>query len=589
LSRHTAVDLQEEPGMERRWDILALLVLLLTSLFFQRAMLGEDWTVMAPVAHARDSVSKPGAYPGSDLARTDQAFVAWLVARNARALLHDPLTIYDAETCFPAERSLALGEPGLSLGVLGIPFRLLTDDPIAIYNGVLLLLPLLSGLAFYWVMKRWTGVPAAALAGALFYAFHALKVHDPVHFFVYDSVWTVLALYFAERMFSQGRVRDAVLLWSVTTMQLAGSLYPTIAAALVGLPFILWLALSRRPSRRVLILAGAVGVGMLLSGAVLFAPFFAHAGEGTLAARELQVFRPLEFLLPNQGGFPGLTALGFIGAAFWFPWTRMVPGLERDPRWVLLGAVVLIEGISIGVLHGDFTVPVIWTPEQGPAPNLYMALAQWVPGLGVVRAPAAIFNNAVPLIGMLLSMGAAAALRSLPEGRRLYAAAGLVLLVGIDTLRPPGLGLSPEFVFSAFRLRPAEAELDLYATLEDRGNAGPLVEVPVSPRRPTRESGATLLTAYHGRRSGQCYNSYHTPEVQQVRAQVDALPSAKALHSLAEMGFTTLIVKYPPMDQGSGARRKAFEARASEPSPLIAEVYRRRYVTAYEIVRPVGE
>jgi hypothetical protein len=285
-----------EPGDDRRaarlWHGAALLVFVLASLVFHRSMWGADWSSVVPVAHAPDSVAETGRNWGTTLKKTDQQFVVWLISRNARTLLRDPLALYEAEPCFPAKRSLALGEPGVNLGLLGIPARLITGDPIATFNSVWLLLPLLSAFAMYWVVMRWTGLPAAGIAAGLFYAFHPLKVHDPVHFYAYDTMWALLAFFFAQRLFESARWRDALALTAAVCMQLAGSLYPVLSALLAGIPFAIWLlrrygVAGQRPAQWI-VMATIVCAAM----AVLYGPFLAHAREGELAVRTVQVLAP---------------------------------------------------------------------------------------------------------------------------------------------------------------------------------------------------------------------------------------------------------------------------------------------------------
>ena len=79
-------------------------------------------------------------------------------------LLPERGRIFDAEQCFPASRSLALGDPAITLGLLGIPVWVLSGDPILTLNVVTLAVNLLAALAMFWLVRDWTGVPAAGIA-----------------------------------------------------------------------------------------------------------------------------------------------------------------------------------------------------------------------------------------------------------------------------------------------------------------------------------------------------------------------------------------------------------------------------------------
>jgi len=55
------------------------------------------------------------------VSQNDQRFVTWGIARNAWTLLNRPRRFFDAERCFPGRNSLALGEPMVTVGLLGVP------------------------------------------------------------------------------------------------------------------------------------------------------------------------------------------------------------------------------------------------------------------------------------------------------------------------------------------------------------------------------------------------------------------------------------------------------------------------------------
>lgn len=581
------IEPEPDPPMRRsslrRWNVAAVLILLIANAYTFRALWGEDIRDAVPAAHKVWDHPKPLQYPGEGLFETDQQFVAWLVARNARTLWTEPLNAFDAEPCFPVERSLALGEPALSLGVQGMPAYLLTREPIAIYNLVLMTLPLISGLGLYWILLRWTGVPAAALVGALNFAFHPLRMYDPVHFYVYDTVWTLLALFFAQRLFAHRRWRDVVGFCFVTSMQMAGSLYPLMTAALFGVPFLIWLIREyglreQRVAQGLFVLAF---LGAML--AFLFGPYIGTIGGEEAGPAKIQAFRALGLLLPGNGGFPGWLPLLLLIAAFALPARFGLAPLGRDPRWALLIAMLLCHGLSFGSIEGDYAVGRIWKEDDFWPPNAYLALARFVPGLAVPRAPGAMFDCSMGVVALLIGVGAAALIRRAPVRFRGLIAVSLVAIFFAEAARPSFLGPARTIKYSPFPMRPPQAVLDLYAELEARGNTGPLLQVPATPRQPRREAFATLLSAYHERRTGQCYNSLHTPEVEHVRSVGKGLPSLESIEGLKEIGFTTLVVVYPLHDLKSPARRRAFEALAQEPNAPIHELARIENMTAYAL------
>jgi hypothetical protein len=72
--------------------------------------------------------------PGAPLLAADQRIVVAVAGRNARILLAHPSRLFEAEACFPVEKALALGEPEITLGIMGMPAALVLHDPIASFN-----------------------------------------------------------------------------------------------------------------------------------------------------------------------------------------------------------------------------------------------------------------------------------------------------------------------------------------------------------------------------------------------------------------------------------------------------------------------
>jgi len=586
------------------------------------SMLGRDLGHHVPVNIERVAEVASEGHPLGALEATDHRFVVWLVSRNARTLLTNPLGLFQAEQCHPAADALALGEPAITLGVLGMPMQWLAGDPVATYNSVLLLVTLVSFVAMYLLVVEWTGVRTAGLVAALLYAFHELKISDSIHFFAWDNSWTVLALYFATRLFARGQWRDALGLSFAIAMQIGESFYPLLSACFVALPILIWLAVHHgfdrfRPTRWFFVVGVMAGVAY-----GVLSPFLAASDSGVIEARGYQAFLGYGMLRPSEFAFPGWSVVLLALCSFALPRRFVVPAGRGDPRWALLALALILLCVSTG---GNMVARIEayqrGEPEPWALPNLYAALAAVVPGLKIIRGPGSIYQNAQMAYAVLAGFGAAALIRIAGSRRgpvvanagtnRVTAgveagvasvvvtvvAAGLIFFAYAETLRPRFLGLEPRIDFVAHEIRPPQEEIDFFADLEERGAAGPILELPFNPKNIVQSSNAILIAAYHERRTAQCFNSFLPPEVVPVKALSHELPTLDGLKKLSDLGFTTILLRFdldasasdsdPASDSTPAPAPVRFEAFARGAGrDILHEVARGRGKVAYDITLP---
>jgi hypothetical protein len=292
----------------------------------------------------------------------------------------------------------------------------------------------------------------------------------------------------------------------------------------------------------------------------VFAPYLEARSSGLIAARGLQAYMPWDWLAPGGRLFPGAVLALLLVAA-------LLPrrGARPEPRWALLVACALALVLAAGGNAGD-RLRAIGAGEPLPPvlPNPYAWLAAWIPGLEIVRNPYGLFLGAHVAASVLAGLGAAALLRRTPPRVAPLAAAALIALAWVDALRPRTLGLEPRVEYRMVSLRPEAGALAFFEELERRGNRGPLLEAPIHPKHAARISQAVLLSAYHGRRTSPCYNSFVPPVTSEVARLASDLPDPAALRALAQMGFTTVVAHHaPPAGPVATALRRRLDAAAA--------------------------
>ena len=302
----------------------------------------------------------------------DTRLFLWTISWDVEALLHHPLSLFDANIFFPEPRTLAYSEHILGSAVLGAPALLATGNPVLALNVIVLLSCVLSGLGAY-VLARELGasVPAALAAGVIF-AFGPPRFVRLAQVHLATVQWIPFGLAFFHRYARTTRRADLLAAAAFFTLQSLtsghGGLF--MALALGALALYLW-AFGRLPGpRRLLGDLGVAGALVLGVNVVFLVPYLR-------AQHDVGLHRTLGAVYdwaPN--------AVSFLAAPThaqqWL--LSLVPGLREKvegaraylfPGWItlVLAAVAVFARRKAGV-----TEPTPPSAPASPAPT-------WLKGL----------------------------------------------------------------------------------------------------------------------------------------------------------------------------------------------------------------
>ena len=485
--------------------------------------------------------------------RADVIFESWLVSRNARTLATHPQRLFDTEHCAPAEKTLTLGIPMITMGALAIPTWLATGDSILTYNLTLVSLHWVAALAMYWLVASWTGVPAAGIIAGLLYAFHPIRMMYVMHPSVWDSAWTVFALLFAERLFAKGRWRDTLGLAASIAFQIGASFYSLLAAVFLTPSFAVWLLLRDRLRHVTPLQLAFVGGCVALATAALLGPYLWSPAAGKLEHAALAFAAPGSYL-PGGRIFPGWCLLGLAALGALWPrggWLR----IAGDPRGALLCGALLVAGVAAGPTLPEAGARHLPEGLAARVPDFWAGFGALLPGLGAVRIVERLIQGVLIALCILAGLAAAALIQRSGRFGGLVAAAVLGL-AAVDTLRIDSLGIEQRFTFEYADIRPDEDTLAFFRALEHRGNHGPILEVPVYPQATILATPPRIQQSlYHGRRTSACFGSYLPPQRARLEILAERLPRPAAVEELVGLGFTTVVFHHPERaDPLRGAR-----------------------------------
>ena len=553
---------QAKPGIG--WTLLATTIFLVIIASFQYPTwsAGFDTHVGFPQA--------PDAKTQNAFIANDQLYVVGFTGRNARMLLSNPMDFYEADPCFPGTRTLAYSEPMITLSLVATPAYLLTESPAAAYNFGVLLMLLLSSLAMYWLVSEWTGIPAAGIVAGLLYGFEANRMADLVHVYVYDGAWTVFALLFARRWFAWGRWRDALGLAIATALQFGAAFYPVLAAMCISLPFAFWLAFhygfSKLRWSQIVVVAAIVG----LAGLAIYGPYVAMAGSPDMPERTVQLFALFFQYGPGEMLFPGWFCLVLATLGLFFG-----SSLALGARISMLAGIVMVVWLAAGSTATHYGLP-----------DLYQALS-FLPGLQSVRVPAKIATGINFGLCVLAGCGVAVLLQRLRGNLLALASCALILAGGSIVIGPYFNGGVAQANYEPRNVALTPEERDFFETLEQMGNSGPLLELPLKApylAQMMHNGRRSYRAVFHQRRTSACVGSYKPPEVEQLNAMSLDQFDTRLVERIAGMGFTTIVVHHPKWAPKIPAVLAQLNRASERRGSGVRLLHSNNWMTAFELV-----
>jgi hypothetical protein len=290
----------------------------------------------------RDQIAQPYSVPDHG----DPLFSMWRIGWVNHQIFADPRHLFDANIFHPDRLTLTLSDPIILPALMGAPLEAIGLHPVVVYNAVLMLAFLLSGVAMYLLGERLTGSARAGFVAGLMFACYSYRFDHYSHLELQMTQWMPLGLIALHLFVVTGRLRHALALAVAGLAQLYSSMYYAVFflvyAAVIGAGL---LAIHRPNVRRLILPTAAAAIVAALISLPLVRPFVeAEPSKGTRTLDTIEQFsaQPIDYLrtqrysvmwrdraLPAEAEralFPGLApvVLGAIGVAPPFSGLRVV-------------------------------------------------------------------------------------------------------------------------------------------------------------------------------------------------------------------------------------------------------------------------
>ena len=201
----------------------------------------------------------------------DPLLQTWMVAWMCRAVVSDPLRLYEANIFYPFPSSLAFSEAPLGTLPVSAPVFWATGNPVLAYNASLLVGFWLSAVGAYLLARRLTGSSPAGLVAGTVFAFAPYKMSHLSHLNLLSSQWIPLTLLFLHRATVGRRWADYLAASACFCMLALSSFYYAFIMTTAVALFAAYYGLTLRPFADRGLAAKAVASSSL--AALVMAPF----------------------------------------------------------------------------------------------------------------------------------------------------------------------------------------------------------------------------------------------------------------------------------------------------------------------------
>ncbi len=472
----------------------------------------------------------------------------WTLAWVARAVVRDPLGIFDANIFHPAPLTLAGSDHLLGTLPIAGPVYWLTGNPVTTMNVVVLASFPLVGLATGALVCALSGSRWAGLLAGFVFAFAPFRMRSfvPVQTFMLPYLPLALLAFLTYLRHGGGWRLGAGMV--ALLLQLLVAYYIAYAALVaVGLTLVV-LAVRERgiPARRWTGLAAALLV-VLAAAALVSLPYLLRRESGMIRTYggALGTAALTPWMLGGLVRSRALVYLGIVpmGLAAIAALAALRPNRTRRTAVLVFLSIALVGWLLCLGSHGE-----IWGVR---VPLPYAWLAAVIPGFASMRVALRFFLLVAFGVAGLAGVGLAVARNWLGP----VAALGLVA-VTLWQYQPPEWPLAIAAVEAPETMPPA------YQWLREHGDGGALLELPLGVEGTYRALANESLAMYRSTRHWlpllNGYTAYPPPSHTVLMRVARELPGPESLDTLLGLVDVRWILVH--RDMLWGPQRRAWRA-----------------------------
>lgn len=516
---------------------------------------------------------------GNNLAELgDSRLTVYIQAWGTHTLTTHPRQLFNMNMFYPALNTMAGSENLLGNQLLFAPVYLLSGNPVAANNFVILASFFLSAMALYWLLRSVALPMWAAAVGGFIYGFALPRLGQLAHMQLLSTEWTPVVVLFLYRYLRSKRAVNLVIMTVALVLQVLCSLYLGYLLFVVLICYLAAMLCVRRDlfTPRVWRDLAFAGIGALLVLAPIALPYrvlqraniIPQENTLTIAASASPVASYLEIVGFPHNVYSGLLRFNsvdlgwekrlFVGflplllsaiGAISLKHALTSPGAKSTPQPSPDRGISSLQEFQAPLLLGSiFTCIAAYVLSLGPVLRLndrptsirlpFFFLQRWIPGMGVFRVPARFVFAFIFGIAVLAAFGIFTLLSRL-RNVRMMAVCSLAAIAFIS-MEYSVIPLKLAHVMAPPHVAPE------YRWLAAQPPGSVTVELPITgpPDRPTaaEQAGYTYASVYHWQPLINGYTAYRAPVARQTYRLARDLPAHPAVDLLAGLGLKFIVV-----------------------------------------------
>ena len=474
--------------------------------------------------------------------RGDPLLNTWILASNVNRIVNLEIhNIFDSNIFYPHKKTLAYSEHMFTQSLIALPVALLVNNPIFVYNFVLLFSFFTSGMGMYFLCRYLTQNTFGAIIGGVIYAFSPFMISHLTHLQILTAGGIPLAFLYLHKFFKEERNKHLCLFSLFFLLQvLANGYYAMYLFLFTGIFFVLFVILKKKFMDWHFWLQMTI---LFLIVLIVAGPFFAqyvHVKNEMGFSRKIgssaklssflstplmnTVYGKLTFHLwePERQLFPGLVAflLAMSGVVFQLRKTNKKIPLIENPVPIYTGTLLISFLFTFG--------------PDGP----YILLYKYVPGFDGLRVASRFHIFVMFSLAVLAAIGVNGIVTR-AFLRKSYSPVISVVLLLLILLEYTSIPISLSAV-------PVKEEIPgVYKWLAQNPDAQNILELPLPEPKGsvvTLEAPRLYYSTYHWKNMLNGYSGYIPPLYNEMRRRWQSIPIKQNLEDIQTLGIDHVLI-----------------------------------------------